>query len=56
MNRREVIANSILWAAAILASAILHAPTFLTLVLLPTLATGSLLLARRRTPTSDCAS
>ncbi len=48
MNREVVIANSILWAAAIVASAILHAPTFLTLVLLPSLATCSLILARRR--------
>jgi hypothetical protein len=56
MNRRDVIANSILWAAAIVASAILHAPLFLTLVILPTLATSSLVLARRRPPTIDCAS
>ena len=32
------ITNAILWAAAIIASAILGAPTFLTLILLPILA------------------
>ena len=36
------IVNSILWAAAILASAILHAPSFLTMVLLPLLGFASL--------------
>jgi hypothetical protein len=56
MNRRDVYANSILWSAAIIASAILHAPMFLTLVLLPTLASSSLLLARRQARTRDCAS
>jgi hypothetical protein len=36
------ITNAILWAAAILAAAILHAPWFLTIVLLPMLFCSSL--------------
>ena len=46
MNRKFIIANSILWAAAIIASAILGAPVSLTTVLLPSLAACSLLAAR----------
>ena len=41
MNQRFIIANSIAWAAAILASATLGAPTTLTLILLPALAAAS---------------
>ena len=52
--RGYTIANSILWATAILVSAILGAPKSLTLIFLPSLATLSGLLlipaARRR----DC--
>ena len=48
MNHNLVVANSILWAAAIIASAILHAPTELTLLLLPLLFIVSLLLNSRR--------
>ncbi|HEY0794932.1 MAG TPA: hypothetical protein VGD64_04050 [Acidisarcina sp.] len=36
------IASSILWASAVIASAILKAPTFLTIILLPMLAFTSL--------------
>jgi hypothetical protein len=43
MKKRYVLANAMLWAAAILAAAVLKAPDFLPLVLLPTLATLSLL-------------
>lgn len=49
MNRRYLTGNAILWAAAILASAILHAPVVLTLMILPTLAVGALVILR---PTS----
>ena len=42
MKKRDVLANSVLWAAAILAAALLKAPNFYSLVLLPTLATLSL--------------
>ncbi len=44
MNKKQTIANSILWAAAIVAAAILRAPTILTTILLPALWSGSLLL------------
>ena len=40
-------ANAILWAAAIVAAAILGAPAALTFVLLPSLAVVSLLVLRR---------
>ena len=43
MNRKYLIANGILWAAAIIASAIVGAPTVLSVVLLPALAIISLL-------------
>lgn len=45
MNRTYIVANSLIWAAAIIASAQLGAPTMLTLVLLPSLATMSWLAA-----------
>ena len=38
MTRNAIVANSILWAASIVAGALLHAPAMLTLVLLPSLA------------------
>ncbi|HEV2682430.1 MAG TPA: hypothetical protein VGV14_18145 [Rhodanobacter sp.] len=44
MRKRYMLANALLWAAAILAAAILKAPNFLSLVLLPLLATLSLLM------------
>jgi hypothetical protein len=43
MNRKQLIVNSILWAAAIIASAIVGAPSILSLVLLPSLAAAALL-------------
>ena len=42
MNRKHLIVNGILWAAAIIASAIVGAPTVLSIVLLPALAIVSL--------------
>jgi hypothetical protein len=47
VNSKQQIGSAILWAAAILASAILHAPVTLTLVVLPCLYVTSLLVARR---------
>jgi hypothetical protein len=43
MNRRFLIINAMLWATAIVASAVLHAPSFLSLILLPGLASAGLL-------------
>ncbi len=45
MRKRHVLANAILWAAAIMASSALAVPGFLALVLLPSLAMLSLLTA-----------
>ena len=42
MNRKHLIVNGILWAAAIIASAIVGAPTVLSVALLPALAIVSL--------------
>jgi hypothetical protein len=42
MNQRHFISNAVLWAAAIVASAIVRAPTFFTTVLLPVLAATAL--------------
>jgi hypothetical protein len=49
MTRKYVLANSFLWASAVIASAIMHAPTPLTLLVLPTLATTAVILSPRRT-------
>jgi hypothetical protein len=38
MRKPYALANAMLWAAAIIASAVLDAPNFLTLLLLPSLA------------------
>jgi hypothetical protein len=48
MKKNYVLANAVLWAAAMLAAAALKAPNFLSLVLLPTLATLSLLMTSWR--------
>ncbi|HET6431373.1 hypothetical protein [Dyella sp.] len=48
MNRQQTLLVAALWATAILASAALHAPAFLSLILLPTLAAVSLQPARAR--------
>ena len=44
MRKHYVLANAALWAAAMLATAALKAPDFLSLVLPPSLATLSLLM------------
>ena len=50
MSRNLLVTNAILWAAAIVAAALLHAPPFLSAVLLPILGTMALLFgARART-------
>lgn len=43
---RSIITNAILWASAIIAAAIMGAPSFLTFLLLPSLAFVSLVLQR----------
>lgn len=54
MTRAPHLTNALLWAAAILASALLHAPDFLTLILLPTLGLSALVLAEPRRQRSTC--
>ena len=54
MSRGPFLANSILWATAILASAIMRAPVFLTLVLLPSLAFTALFSTRPRVRARAC--
>lgn len=45
MSTRAQIINALLWAAAIIASATLHAPTAMTFLVLPSLAVAALLFA-----------
>jgi len=54
MNRRFVLANAILWATAIVVSALLRAPATLTLIFLPSLATVSLLMTSPRPASPSC--
>ena len=55
MKRQLVIANSLLWAAAIIASALLKAPPLLTLILLPNLGFAFVLVSRGAATASPCA-
>jgi hypothetical protein len=48
MSRNYFFANAILWAAAIVAAAVVGAPALLSTILLPALAAGSLLMTRPR--------
>jgi hypothetical protein len=43
MHRKYLLTNAFLWAVAIVASAAVGAPTFLSLILLPCLGTVALL-------------
>ena len=54
MNTKHSLANSILWAAAILASASVGAPALLTLGLLPVLAATALVTTRARAGGDPC--
>ncbi len=54
MNRRYLITNAFLWAAAIIASAIVGAPAVLSAVLLPGLASCSLLVSWSKPKSSEC--
>ena len=56
MNQKHYLANAILWASAIVASAILGAPTFLTLGLLPVLAATALATPRPKSGAASCQS
>jgi hypothetical protein len=54
MHKRYLIANAVLWAAAILASAVIHAPVVFSIIILPTLAFASLVIIRPKSNDSDC--
>jgi hypothetical protein len=54
MNRKHFISNAVLWAAAIIASAIVGAPSFVTTVLLPALAASALLVTWPKSRASEC--
>lgn len=54
MSRKHYIGNAILWAAAIIASALLGAPPVFTTILLPSLATCALLITRPQSRTAPC--
>jgi hypothetical protein len=56
MNRQLYVANAVLWATAIVASAMLDAPTMLTLLVLPSLATSALGVTRPRSHVAECRS
>ncbi len=52
-TRTKTIGDAILWAAAILSSALVDAPVVLTLIILPALAVCSLVLFRGRTDKTE---
>jgi len=54
MSRKLVISNAILWAAAIVASALVGSPPFFTTVLLPALAASALIVNRPKSRTIAC--
>jgi hypothetical protein len=54
MNTKYSIGNAILWAAAILASALVHAPAVLSIIILPGLAVCSLVIIRPKSTDPEC--
>ena len=54
MNRSVTLATSLLWATAIVASAIVGAPHTMTFVVLPALASAYLVVAARSLPNRQC--
>ncbi len=55
MNRKYLVINAILWSVAIIASAIVGAPAFFSIFLLPTLAGSSLLFTAQTSNIAGCA-
>jgi hypothetical protein len=56
MRDKRFVANAILWASAIVASAIVGAPAVFTILLLPSLAGCALLVTWLKTPPVPCTS
>jgi|GEM_PF-4071106 len=54
MNTETTLSNALLWATAIIGSAIVGAPQVLTLIILPSLAAFSFLHGVVRTPKRNC--
>jgi hypothetical protein len=54
MNGKRLITNAILWPAAIIAAALVGAPSVLSVILLPTLAVASLLLVGPKHRATTC--
>jgi hypothetical protein len=54
MNRNATLATSLLWATAIIESAIVGAPHAMTFVVLPALASAYLVVAARSSPKRQC--
>lgn len=54
MDRKHFISNAVLWATAIIASAIVGAPPFFSTILLPALAASALLVTRPKRRTTAC--
>jgi len=54
VNTEAKLSNAVLWAAAIIASAMMKAPSTLTLMILPTLASVSLIYAVARSQKPVC--
>lgn len=54
MSRRYYVSNAMLWAAAILTSALVGAPPILTTILLPSLAVSALMVTRPKPAISEC--
>lgn len=52
MNRKYFVANAVLWAAAIVASALVRAPVYLSVGLLPILAAAAVLVTWPRSAQS----
>lgn len=55
MSLSAKISNGVLWAASIIASAIMDAPVFLTLTVLPVLAVCSFLTLEEKIQANACA-
>lgn len=54
MVEKHVVVNAVLWASAIVASAMLGAPSFMSVILLPSLAAISLLVNIQTCRTYQC--
>jgi len=55
MKQATVMTNALLWAAAIIAAAVIDAPTFLSLILLPSLGFMSMLVSWQTRRVKPCA-